>query len=82
MYNSIIEYMERTSPETAREANTPSAIEMIRREAKEEIALMVSVKETAEKLGMEEFAKELFNKAVFATKWLVKFGAFGKGTPQ
>lgn len=68
--------MERTSPETAREANTLSGIEMIRRDAKEEIATLMSAKESFDRLGQTEAAKEAFNKAVFATKWLVKFGAF------
>ena len=85
MYNSIISYMERTSPETACEANTPSGRRMIRREAKEEIAMLMSAKESFELLGQKEAAKEALNKAVFAAKWLVKFGAFdafGKETPQ
>lgn len=73
---SIISYMERIPPETALAANTKSGIEMIRREAKEEISSLMSAKESFEMLGMKEEAKELFDKAVFATKWLVKFGAF------
>ena len=74
MNNKIINYMKRTAPETALKANTADGIRTIRREVKEEIAYLLRCKETAELLGFKETAKEAFDEAVFACKWLIKFG--------
>jgi hypothetical protein len=75
MYNTwIIDYMERTPPETALKANTESGIKMIRREAKSAIAELMSAKESFALIGLNEESKFAFDKAVFATKWLCEFG--------
>lgn len=75
MYNTwIIDYIERTTPETALKANTESGIKMIRRELKTAIAELMSAKESFALIGLQDESKFAFDKAVFAGKWLYKFG--------
>lgn len=74
MYDKMINYMKRTTPETALKANTADGIRMIRKEAKEELAYLMRCKETAELLGFKETAKEALEDALFVGRWLVKFG--------
>ncbi len=75
MYNTwIIDYMERTTPETALKANTTSGIKMIRQEAKSAIAELTSARASFAQIGLQDEAKLAFDKAVFAAKWLCRFG--------
>ena len=75
MYNFwIIDYIERTTPVTALEANTESGKKMIREELKTAIAKLLSAKESFALIGMQEESKIAFDKAVFAGKWLYEFG--------
>jgi hypothetical protein len=70
----IIDYMERTPPETALKVNTESGRKMIRREAKAAVAELMSAKDSFALTGLQDSSKFCFDKAVFATKWLCKFG--------
>jgi hypothetical protein len=73
MYKTrIISYMERTSPETAFEANTSDGIKSMIVEAIDEIEHLLSAKETAESLGLDDLAKEIYDASVFAGKWVIK----------
>lgn len=70
----IFEYMNRTPPEVAREANPKGARNMIRKEVREYAAFLNSAKDTAEALKMAETVKEIGEKTVFVCKWMLVFG--------
>lgn len=70
----IFEYMSRTPPEVAREANPQGARNMIRKEVREYAAFLDSAKETAKALNMTETVKEIGDKTAFVCKWMLVFG--------
>ena len=72
----IMSYTESYTPSEALAANTPSGIKAIRREIREDIALLRSVQDSFKLLGMKEEAKICFDEAVRLAKWLIEFGAF------
>lgn len=71
---NILDYMKRTPPETAREANTKSGRNAIRKEMREHGAFLKSAKETAEKMADANTVKEINKDIDFFCKWFIKFG--------
>lgn len=71
---NILDYMKRTPPETAREANIKSGRNAIRKEMREHGAFLKSVKETAEKMADANTVKEINKDIDFFCKWFIKFG--------
>jgi hypothetical protein len=71
---NVLDYMKRTPPETAREANTKSTRNTIRKEAREYAEFLVSVQKTANEVGFNEEVKKASDGLLFLSKWLLKFG--------
>jgi hypothetical protein len=71
---NILEYMKRTLPEISREANSKSTRNDIRKEAREYVKFLASVKETAKQIRFEDTVKKINDDISFLCKWMAKFG--------
>jgi phage tail sheath gpL-like len=71
---NIVEYMRRTAPKTAREANLKSLRNTIRREAREYAQELIRVSETAKTAGFLDTATKAIDDFHFLCAWMAKFG--------
>lgn len=71
---NILDYMKRTPPETAWEANPKSTRNAIRKEAREYAEFLVSVQKTTNEIDFNEEAKKVSDDLLFLSKWFLKFG--------
>jgi hypothetical protein len=71
---NILNYMRRISPETAWWANSKSARNDIRKDAREYTQFLASARETAKQIDLTESAKQADEDMRFLLQWMTKFG--------
>ena len=71
---SILDYMKNTTPEIARESNSKSTRNEIRKEARECGLFLQRVRETAQQIAYNDTVKAISEDISFLCKWMVKFG--------